>query len=446
MKGFTNIKLYDVHGNIVQDQDDNNMITDGLENMLKTIVDMAASPRSFISEAVRDQLSNKCLLDYIGGIMLFEDTIPGDSSVTSTIQAPVATAGRKYDYTLPKIGSLNNIETGEVEVGGKVGYRWVWDFGTANGNCTFNSICLTTRHAGDGLRFPLQPRSDYGLSVKDDYGILNHIPGLVISSKGKITWKSNNEIKTYKFKDSKTIRDTTMTYEAKVVSIGNMDKLTNPNNIFNDEIHLIGIDKTNDLNEYKLVIINANTHEMISTETLIGFKEKYNALSLEHFGYCDSNSIATNFRGSGNNFLYDVYDRDTHKFIERTVDIGISSPSVTGFRVTSIQCEDESYATLAFVPENANYPDFYSIIKISKIAARAWRNAELGWPYVATPALFFNNNMAIFAGTGNNAISRSDEQTLFFTNPEPLFTINNLDAPVTKTEANTMKISYTILY
>lgn len=144
LKGKATIQLINAEtGQVEYSKIENNMITNGINNLL--------NPTGLFDLFCNSTIKANYLQNYtpirelIGGIMLFSreiteeknNIIPSSSLITDfTGCANIEFAG---DSTYR--GTLNTSESGEIEKG----YRWTWDFGTNCANGGISSICLSSQ-------------------------------------------------------------------------------------------------------------------------------------------------------------------------------------------------------------------------------------------------------------------------------------------------------------
>lgn len=142
LKGNVKVTLFDKDGNVIDSQEKSNLVT----NASSTVLNMCAGANSNQS---RNLLYTHMPVSetVLGGLLLFEDSF--DNPTVNTVLIPndnyvVACADRGADTTSTRRGSLNNDESGRVTGG----YKSVWDFSTSQANNTISSIALTSVECG----------------------------------------------------------------------------------------------------------------------------------------------------------------------------------------------------------------------------------------------------------------------------------------------------------
>lgn len=157
MIGQAYIELYK-NGKLYERVEQHNTVTNAIEYKLALAITqgiITSSDGSTYSNAGLP-LSTKGL----GGVWLFDHNLSGVSG--DTIHFPsheahmVGYAGQSVNTSDPFAGSINTLESGALEE--KNGYKNTWDFSTSQANGTIASICLTHDFAG---RNPLNQAITY---------------------------------------------------------------------------------------------------------------------------------------------------------------------------------------------------------------------------------------------------------------------------------------------
>ena len=159
LKGRSTIQLFDAAtGKKLLEQSDTNMVTDALD----IIANMRDKTGLFRWWERKISVSNILVSDRIkvspframlplykkalGGLLMWDSAIPENPS--QVIPPPgvyeVGHAGEPYSGTDIYKGSYNENESGEISGG----YRHVWDFDTDKANGTIKCLSLTSRHGG----------------------------------------------------------------------------------------------------------------------------------------------------------------------------------------------------------------------------------------------------------------------------------------------------------
>lgn len=172
-KGEVAVILYDEKGNEVHRQENHNLVTNATADMIKMIGGGSGSSSNLMNSVM--PIAEKAL----GGLVLFDDTLTENANKYDipTTARVVACAGRNQDSTNARAGSLNQSETTKIQGG----YQTVWDFNTSQANGSIASLGLTSDYAGDnifdafcGENFTLKSASTSSNPIKDSSGqILN---------------------------------------------------------------------------------------------------------------------------------------------------------------------------------------------------------------------------------------------------------------------------------
>ncbi len=145
LKGKSTIRLFDAaSGRTVDEQTNENMITDAVSRLLNPPADYTSygvSPAQAYADAL--PLISKGM----AGILLWDNTIAENAS---TVLPPsgvnqVGHAGGAYSGNNPYRGSLNAAETADIPNG----KRFVWDFTTAQANGEIKCLSLTSFDGGN---------------------------------------------------------------------------------------------------------------------------------------------------------------------------------------------------------------------------------------------------------------------------------------------------------
>lgn len=146
LKGICKIQLMDETGKVIQETQDENMVTNAIANVLNPSPLMFAESTSADYENYMFTIMSS-LEKLLGGVMLWSEAIPEDVNTIfpPNIEAQVGYAGNNaYTGTNAFRGSFNTIESGEIHNG----HRFVWDFPTSAANGTIKCVTLTSGVGG----------------------------------------------------------------------------------------------------------------------------------------------------------------------------------------------------------------------------------------------------------------------------------------------------------
>lgn len=433
MKGFANIKLYDENNSIVLNQDDNNIITNSFSNLIEVCSSlMNNSLNEFGSETI-SRLTSENLKSFVGGVLLFDHEITENADITVHSKTSNFSGGSLYDNSNPLRGNLNVNETGAVIVDNKKGYRWVWDFSTSCANGTISSLALTTTTAGDReykLRTPANITNYQSKACNNGFG-------LCITSNGEKIWSDGKNILTKSFSDTASITTPITLIKDKILFTAN--NISKNINIFNDEITFV---IENQEGEYEYTKFDLINNSVVHKKVIEGAKEKYTSIDVFNT-FCEcGNDIIFNQRIDGTTFKYDYFDVTTLEISSHEL---LSCKEFKGsVSTTPVKVDNTIMSTFTYKIYNSSSCNLCTINVFSKNKAEISLedNDNNARAFVGKT---FKPNIGLthcYNGSPNNG----NGVMPYFMHKEPLFTINNLANPITKTNQNTMKVSYTILY
>lgn len=459
IKGIAKIEFFDKKGKKVKEVNEENLITNSFQNLLNcanlicknTLSNNASKNILMMSKLAKME-------NFIGGLLLFEDKINEDPNIFNHHKKSVASAGSKNDLSNPLKGSLNEQETGATNIEGKTAYRFVWDFGTANANCTFNTLCLSTKRAGD-REIPLNKlySSDFYSNAERHQNMLN-ARGNTITNSGQLVTVDGetNTIKKIEKRSNITIQDNLSSiFEVKTYNINGYTDFSSSHFYESGMLKFVA-KKTLD-NKLYFISVNPDTLEVTSEKELVGVTMgSYKTFSLVgdymFYDYSANNSnLLLNFK---------VYNMKTNS-TESNMSLKIAGDGYLRFdqnyfggsyqRVFTYKRNGKyaSYISSSFADSSSG--DVFVADIIDKDIYEAYAkysssSGSLSARYIS-PMIGFDidSNIALYSQS-NDRNRYADHMVLFPNGHEPLFTINALANPVTKTEANTMKITYTLIY
>lgn len=184
LKGHTKIQLFDAKtGELVQETNDDNMVTNAISRLINPPLDFLVgdvSLNAVLSKTLPIQTVG------MGGVMVFSNKIEEDPNhvFASNSDVSIGHAGSAYSGTNTKRGTYNANESKALSNG----YRNVWDFGTDRANGDISCVCLTSKIGGD-TGIDGNNDSNYGRQYISSYSIggwagSNFLPAGIIE-KGK---------------------------------------------------------------------------------------------------------------------------------------------------------------------------------------------------------------------------------------------------------------------
>ena len=145
LRGHADIYLTDVRTGEVEEHHDDNMVT----NAIRDLVSMNPAGMRFSGSSYASNFPMLPLCpNALGGVILFPDTLTEDADkyYAPAANVPVGYASNSVDSTAdPKRGGYNTNESGPTSNG----YKLVWDFSTADANGIVKSVALTSSYGGE---------------------------------------------------------------------------------------------------------------------------------------------------------------------------------------------------------------------------------------------------------------------------------------------------------
>ncbi len=166
MKGKATLTLCDAAtGTVVQSAEQNVIVTDAVSRLFNPPWETLADTNRYEQmDAMLPMWKN-----ILGGVILLGNTLEEskDNIMLREDCVPVGTAGDAYSGTNAIRGSLNADESYETENG----YHFTWDFSADKANGTINSIALTSRYFGNAGFAACETRD--GTLVVNPYNLNN---------------------------------------------------------------------------------------------------------------------------------------------------------------------------------------------------------------------------------------------------------------------------------
>lgn len=148
-KGHTEIKLTNVKTGEVETYEDDNMMTNAIEQLFHPMGIVGNGIIAKDEKFGTNPVSNNFIQQTTGGLLLFDKPLPEDENLT-LLPTGVNMVGQGapvlYSSSTSTAGSYNWDLSGSLYDGH--GYRHVWDFTTNYGNGDIASVCLTTARGG----------------------------------------------------------------------------------------------------------------------------------------------------------------------------------------------------------------------------------------------------------------------------------------------------------
>lgn len=464
MKGKTKIELFDASSNeVVKMIESNNMVTNAYRDMIQPIFPV---PFNIYSR-------NTNILELFGGLLLFNKNLEEDADnyYPSDDALMIGHAGEiTYSGSDLSLGSYNNSESGIQDDGS---YKFVWDFNANQANGEIASICLTSKNGGiigwgsdteledaiyrynnERARLAFQIAEPDGGYSYTKYVDLEEGYATMLSSSSMSTISTNKAIKFYKVglrvKTVSPFDTVTSNYitcgknytsiEEKSIDLTEyLDDVGGYNGIACEGRYMYLISASAykwepgvvkkmlriDLTSFECSVISIeNTTQKI---LLIDGKDKGIANNYFFIQTSDYNVCAINIYDSAD--VHIVKKSDGNEYIAKTT--------------TSILGNYEDRIVIQEIVSN----DLGQAYFVSTKDFIARKTGAEGYSFVYSSYLNSAYHGGMVKVKNSNRIMKAfrDREYINFYYPENvLMTINNLEEPVTKTSAQSMKVTYVL--
>lgn len=426
-EGKTIIELKDAKtGKLVQRTEDHNMLTNALTEFYKQ--GGMTNPSAFGNGNIRTDA-----LHYLLGGVLLLDTALDESASLIRVPSGVGMTGNGAYNVLnsgnpPELGSWNENESGWQQDGS---YKMVWDFTTSQANGTVACVCLTSLYHG------LQGHGNKSATYRgNNLNIGNHYNSITAKGMGEgalVGFKNNQSyIMNGNFKNKTSIEVNVFNMPVSAIDLRNV--------IGGELVKTINVTLPEALQN-----LGGYTRYIISTH-IVG--SNCYILIAEGFDYDNRISGAVKIA---------VFDVTTESFTNvYTVDITSESPRV------DMSGLSDKYVILGLTRVN-----FLDVADADDITDEAgiYDSSGLHQPVEAlSQKIFVGGNRIIDIDTGELLPLNSTDyieaaggyltanplqkltRTAITRDPRYIATINNLEAPVTKTADKTMKVTYVVRF
>lgn len=477
MKGHTKIELVDVYTGECEVHQDDNMVTNAIQMLLKPfgIFDNVSA----IHNMTKYELWRKLL----GGILLLDaemeetaDNILIPDTIGMTASGSLCTS----DSSVPELGSYNAAESGIQENGS---LKMVWDFSTSQGNGTIACACLTSAMCGY-------------FGIGNPSGICK--AGNVTIDETTAGWYSNGIPFSFDLISANNLASPNTGYNLQSIfmyadAIKNclwmLDNATTIYDTTNAAKHFTQTGKIN-IKQYRLSISGldlrqkvANIEELLLNTVTIDVPEDIKNFSTtktivraridEEFNtwilFANAATVAVNG-------VIKVLKLNTAMEISATYTVtnttDISLGMFNNFSNLTQIYEGYLYTTQGNYLVKINITDSTDVSKVECIEDTALGTAPNGTKIIGKSVYIFTNNNYIYGrivrGQFQPCNGRSEDAGKYHLVPvrgNPLFyagldksslfarkfcnyaaTINNLEEPVVKTASKTMKVTYTLTF
>lgn len=471
LKGKTTFELTDVNTGEVEVIEDSNMITNGLQEFLRTYGYFGCDVLS--DDTVR---TNSLWVNLLGGLFLFDTALDEDASNTFMPAGVKMIGNGSKDVAnsgaVTELGSYNNTESG-LQSDGSI--KFVYDFNTAQANGTIACACLTSKVGGymgmgnDSNRYYNESYYlDTYISDKNCYsGIAgakddtSHILYPVYSENAiyftnpyNITYSSSYASQHW----SVTKKIQILKVRAGFTSVGIKDRRD-----LRNIVATYDVDIPQDILDYMGTSTNYTIISRDSERNVYVIFNKSSSSELNAGAFCwimkiDKDMKATAYKFTNNvgaklylklncitfdgdylwvqsynspRYLYGIKYSDSMQIIETGEDTDLRNLYTVGKNLIGIH---GSYGG------NRNYaPTVYDVVNRThrQVNGSLYSSEFVFIPFVDKKGVYLRvYRSSSQSSTPNNLYVMKD--------PRYLATINNLSEPVVKTASKTMKVTYTI--
>lgn len=454
IKGSTKIELFDKDGNVTSVVQEDNFITNAIKDIYDGAMSLDFSPLNVIN----NQIKSYTLGDFFGiddiGVAVLNRTLPNDESFTVLGEKPNAYAGGEYVGNDTDRGTLNINETSVYEEGGKIKHRWVWDFPTSSANMEIKSICLVPRACGNGVQnaeIPVKP-----LNKNNNIGLQGY-------GENEYTFYSDN---TYQFtKIDEIVKPTsngyalykcnyTLSYGKNLRNIKTLDVVLSDYTDFHKQVC---IDKDNNIyllakkvsdTKYYVIKLSYGTDSILQEILLPNVNSKPSFFGV----VSDAVFYKVRLISEGGQYTKIAlgYVTFTGEENEVVCQGGIGNYTSTDVRFTISTYVDSQGNMNMYFGHIQRYNATNAANKYG-VSVHSTNNYyyynECSGVNSYTKLHGFNKINNTLFGYATHSKDSNSWYTLYpAIHNTTLFTINNLDNPIPKTEANTMKITYILTF
>ena len=377
-----------------------------------------------------DFASGNILTELCGGVLLFKDTIPANSKYMNA--GNEMTANGSYNVsnntTPTELGTWNTIES---NIDGNSSAVLVWDWDTSHGNGQISSVCLTSAQGG--------------------YIGYGNKSGIYAAKRSAYSYMAGRQsfIGAKKFYNNTAIR---FTYSKPILTITKYRYPITKASVFDKKIKST---TQIDLTDYNMAVDDLGITNIEHDKAMI-FENKYIADNTEFkwllYNYADGTvQVKTLMNATGvtqysNRYMY-LEDEDVYVTVDvdSPYKVRVINPT-TGAIIKNI----DSYNSVnylnnihRFAPNLLYYAGWGDIIDLTNGTAYTTNGGYID--FSNSQSLFDDSlNCFVIQSGGCNRGSLNTDYGTIIKNQMYLATINNLDNAVTKSNTQTMKVTYTL--
>lgn len=454
-KGRTKIELFE-NGEKVAEHIDENMQTNFINNVFNR------SRINTIGENGYKMLyDNMPIYDkLLGGLLLYADAVDEDADniLVSVSNECIGHAGSAYSGTNKRRGSYNANESGFIDSEKHwLGYRHVWDFGTDKANGVISCACLTSKIGGNsgyggGISYTSNENNAFVEAYTRGISGVVYNSGITDSRLFRYIGCINGVNKFAYIKDANTL----VILEVKIdeMNIGLADSVESARFAFNFNnvnkaypniaIHSVAMPFSQSNSNQLSMFVNCDDLFVVNQTTDSTFSYAILDATSRTFGEVQSRTVSPQYKnGQINNLVY-----ANGYWFGRSINDKIVKYSESGGQGEEFETFAFTYASAQQIGEDVAFIETSSSNSNSYLYAVNCVNPEL-------TMLKMNNSIS---GAWSEQV-RDNVMLLIDINVDYnqfsfdvrcarlsgcMATINNLATPITKTSAQTMKITYEI--
>ncbi|MBQ5317501.1 MAG: hypothetical protein J6K17_00210 [Oscillospiraceae bacterium] len=440
IKGKTKIELFE-NGNKVSEVVETNMMTEYISESLNLPLNFRSATQLSVN------LSNKVPIydKLIGGVLLYADPVEEktDNTRLSIANDCVGHAGESYSGNNSKRGSYNTNESGYIDSANPwKGYRHVFDFGTDKANGMISCVCLTPKISGNS---GYGGGVDYNVTENNNDILYNSVNGMGL----QISGESYDTIKNPRYLGNINGEDTfcyTSGNDLVVLRLPHDKLLFNLSDTLSSQPDL-AFDKSNSTTTRQIDVYPIPDGLTTYTSVFVYDDKCYivNLINQNDFSYVIFDPVTNSFSARQSRTVSPNYQQtidsigycDGYWFASSYSNGNLTRYPASGGQGEETSIKLEYYDIVPFGKDvffiGYNYVDIINAETLKKYTRKTTSSRFL------TTYLQICKNFVLSLYTYQNSIQLSIYD--FIGN---ISTINNLATPVTKTEAQTMKITYEV--
>lgn len=440
IKGKTKIELFE-NGNKVSEVVETNMMTDYISEALNLPLNFSDATQLSVNLSNRVPIYDKLL----GGVLLYADPVEeeADNTRLSIANDCVGHAGESYSGNNPKRGSYSTNESGYIDSENPWrGYRHVFDFGTDKANGLISCVCLTPKISGNS---GYGGGIDYNVTENNNNILYNGVNGMGL----RISGESSGAIKNPRYLGNINGEDTfcyTSGNDLVVLRLPHDKLLFNLSDSLLNQQNLV-FDKSNSTTTRQIDVYPIPDGLTTYTSVFVYDDKCYivNLINQNDFSYVTFDPTTNSFSARQSRTVSPNYRQETDSICYCDgywFGRSYSNGNITRYPASGGQGEETNIELNGYVikpfGEDVFCIGYNSVDIINAETLKKYTRRTTSSSFTTTYLQICKNFvLSLYVYQNDIKLSIYD----FVGN---ISTINNLATPVTKTEAQTMKITYEI--